>query len=447
MTFTFIRYTQPSWQLNILPKQHKKFASSYIKEEDVPAGMIDERFETLSARLADAGYNLCIRGHLLQSSPDEVSKQHSLPPPTLKDEYTFVRKYWGAPWAAFALLLRLFTLKNPFAEVAAYAATSKVKRINPYQQPFIDANYSKFSPAILPSSLLVGIIIPTLNRYVYLKDVLHDLEKQSYKNFEVLVFDQSDNFDKSFYDQFSLDIKVHHQKEKLLWTARNNAIKSTTAEFLLFFDDDSRVNENWIYEHIKCLDFFSADISAGVSLAAIGQKIPASYGYFRWADQFDSGNAMVKRSVFKKIGLFDEKFNGQRMGDGEFGYRAYLNGFNSISNPNASRIHLKVGSGGLREMGSWDGFRPKKWFAPKPIPSVVYLYKKYLSPPLYRNAIFIGIMLSNIPYKYKRSNKMLLVSILLTIFKSPVLLIQFYRAKKIAAKMFAGAQSPEILKQ
>lgn len=447
MIFRFIKYTQPSWQFNIQLASSKCFASCYIEEQDIPQGIIDDRFETLSARLGDAGYNLCIRGRLLQSSTGEVTKQHELPPPTLKDEYTFVRKYWGAPWASFALLVRMFTFKNPFKEIGAYISSRKVKRINAYAQPFIDESYNGFQSSIINACPLVAVIIPTLNRYTYLKDVLYDLEKQSYKNFEVLVFDQSDNFDSGFYKQFSLPIKVHHQKEKLLWTARNNAVKATAAEYLLFFDDDSRVNENWIHEHLKCIDFYNADISAGVSLATVGQKIPASYSYFRWADQFDSGNAMVKRSVFKSIGLFDEKFNGQRMGDGEFGYRAYLNGFKSISNPLASRVHLKVSSGGLREIGSWDGFRPKKWFAPKPLPSVVYLYKKYLSKPLYLNAVLIGIMLSNVPYKYKRNNKMLLLSMLLTVIKSPVLLIQFYRSAKIANQMRESRQAPELLQQ
>lgn len=412
----------------------------------MPEGIIDTRFETLSARLADSGYNLCIRGKLLQSTAEDIKQQHALPAPTLKDEYTFVRKYWGTPWATFALLVRLITFKNPFKEITAYFATSKIKRINAHAQPFIDTSYATFQSSLVVAAPLVAVIIPTLNRYTYLKDVLHDLEKQSYKNFEVIVFDQSDNFDSNFYDQFNISIRLTYQKQKLLWTARNNAVKVTTAQYLLFFDDDSRVDENWIAEHLKCIDFYKADISAGVSIAALGQKRPQSYDYFRWADQFDSGNAMVKRVVFKHIGLFDEKFNGQRMGDGEFGYRAYLNGFKSMSNPNASRVHLKVGSGGLREMGSWDGFRPKKWFAPKPVPSVVYLLKKYLSKPLYRNSILIGIMLSNVPYKYKRSNKMLLLSMLLTIIKAPILLIQFNKAKTIAAKMQSSTQVPEILK-
>src|SRR5207248_2427570 len=91
--------------------------------------------------------------------------------------------------------------------------------------------------------------------------------------------------------------------------------------------------------------------------------------------------------------------------------------------------------GGLREMGSWDGFRPKKWFAPKPVPSVIYSFKKYFPSHLYKNAILIGIMLSNVRYKYKRSNKMLLLSVLLAIVKAPVLWIQYIRSKHLANKM------------
>src|SRR3546814_19276689 len=74
--------------------------------------------------------------------------------------------------------------------------------------------------------------------------------------------------------------------------------------------------------------------------------------------------------------LFDRQFEKQRMGDGEFGLRAYLSGCIGISNPNAKRIHLKVGNGGLRQIGSWDGFRPTKLFATRPIPRLLYLPRR-----------------------------------------------------------------------
>ena len=445
MIFKFIRYTQPGWQFNVHPQLNIPFASTLITGTKNHQIDLDKQFETESAQLADAGYRLWNKGLLLQSTVEDVEKLSQLPQPTIKDEYVFLNKYWGKPWAAFALLLRIATFKNIFTELKGFFAARKTKRINPHNNPVEISEYKTFASSLLKEEPLVAVIIPTLNRYKYLKDVMTDLEKQTYKNFEVIVFDQSDEFDENFYKQFSLKINAQKQKEKKLWTARNNAVKITAAPLLLFFDDDSRVEPDWIEQHIKCIDFFNADISAGVSLATVGSKIAESYNYFRWADQFDSGNAMVKRNVFKSIGLFDEQFNGMRMGDGEFGFRAYINGFKSISNPLAKRVHLKVSSGGLREMGSWDGFRPTKWFAPKPIPSVVYLFKKYLPTPLYKNAILIGIMLSNVSYKQKKKSSMLALSVFITVIKSPLLYIQYLRSLNIAKHMLNNNYKPEIL--
>ena len=282
---------------------------------------------------------------------------------------------------------------------------------------------------------MVSVIIPTLNRYDLLADSLHDLEKQSYKNFEVIIVDQSDNFSQEYYSSFNLRFSLFHQKEKLLWTARNRAVQNAKGNYLLFFDDDSRVQSNWVEEHLKCLDYFNADISAGVSIAVAGGRVSESYNYFRWADQFDSGNALVKREVFEKIDLFDEKFNNGRMGDGEFGIRAYLHGIKSISNCNAARVHLKADKGGLRETVSWDAFRPKKLFAPKPVPSVLYLIKKYFNHSARRHYILQGMMLSNVGYKYKRSLFMLLLSLLLFVFKLPLLYYQYKSSLLLAEKL------------
>lgn len=434
---------------NLRPDKEISHASYLYHPEYLPLEHLslnnDSAFSTTSAVNADIGYRAWNKGSLGWVNKCTAEKIESLPAPSLKDEYSFLFKYWGKPWATFALLQRLISFRNPAKEVAAFSKASKVKKINPSAEPIIRQDYQKFRSDLIEESPLIAVIIPTLNRYEYLKDVLEDLEKQDYENFEVIVVDQSDPFKKEFYDQFDLRLTVIHQTEKMLWTARNNAVRATEAQYLLFFDDDSRVDPDWIKQHLKCLDYFKCDISAGVSYAKVGMKTPANYSYFRWADQFDSGNALVKREIFKKIGLFDEQFNKQRMGDGEFGIRAYLNGFKSISNPLAYRVHLKVSEGGLREIGSWDGFRPKKWFAPKPVPSVVFLYKKYFPKNLYRRTIALGLILSNVSYRNKGSRKMLAWSVLSSLVLSPVLLIQFLRARSIANRMLQRDDGIKLL--
>ncbi|GEO09942.1 glycosyltransferase family 2 protein [Segetibacter aerophilus] len=450
MQFSFIKYTQPGWLFNLKPSKDISFSSCYYHPDYLPLQKeinveIDSSFETLTAKYADLGYQAWNKGSLTWC--DAEAKKHigEMPNPSLKDEYTFIYKYWGKPWALFALLRRIVSFHNPLSELSAYSKASAKKKVNSHTNTIDRSGFHSYQSQLITSAPLIAVIIPTLNRYVYLKDVLEDLEKQDYQNFEVIIVDQSTPFNEEFYKTFNLRLNVIHQKERLLWTARNNAVKATTADYLLFFDDDSRVEKDWITQHLKCLDYFDCDISAGVSLAKVGMKIPANYSYFRWADQFDSGNAMVKRKLFSTIGLFDEQYNKQRMGDGEFGTRAYLNGYRSISNPYAARVHLKVSDGGLREMGSWDGFRPKKWFAAKPIPSVVFLYKKYYPKQLYNSVILLGIMLSNVSYRNKGSNKMLALSIALTVIKSPLLLIQFLRARSIANKMLQKDNGIQLL--
>ena len=449
MMFSFNRYLQPAWKFNVVPEANIPFSTCYYHPQLLPLqeGVsidADNNYTTEAARNADIGFIAWNKGVLTWADKKTIN-QISQQKPSLQDEYTFTFKYGGKHWATYTLLRRLISLHNPFKEIQAYSKASHVKKINRSSDPLLRNDYHSFQSPLVESAPFISVIIPTLNRYQYLKDVLLDLEKQDYKNFEVIIVDQSDPFDQSFYKQFNLKLQVVHQKEKLLWTARNNAVKMSAAEYLLFFDDDSRVDPDWITQHVKALDYFKADISAGVSLAVIGSKVPESYNFFRWADQFDSGNALVKRDVFKKIGMFDLNFNKQSMGDGEFGIRAYLNGLRSISNPYAKRIHLKVAAGGLREIGHWDGFRPKKWFAPKPLPSVVYLFKKHYPKALYREAILMGLMLSNVSYKNKRSSNMLALSVFLTVLKSPLLLVQFLKSRSRANTMLRSGDKIEYL--
>ncbi|WP_245574758.1 glycosyltransferase family 2 protein [Gaetbulibacter saemankumensis] len=350
------------------------------------------------------------------------------------DEYRFIRTYFNKVWVFYVFILRLLTLHNPVKEWGGWYKTREVKRFDVCSNPLDYHQWDVFDSKLLHRKPLVTVVIPTLNRYDYLKDVLIDLERQDYTNFEVIVIDQSTPFEASFYKDFSLDIHVEYQEEKALWLARNKAIKQAKGTYILLFDDDSRVEADWIRNHLKCLDFFDAQISSGVSLSLVGAEIPGHYSYFKVSDQIDTGNVLIKRGVFNALGLFDRQFEGQRMGDGEFGLRCYLAGYKNISNPYAKRLHLKVGTGGLREMGSWDAFRPKKWLAPRPIPSVLYFYRRYFGNTAARYALLRTVPLSILPYRFKRNKPLLVLGGVLTLFFLPVVCYQVFWSWYLSTK-------------
>jgi len=122
------------------------------------------------------------------------------------------------------------------------------------------------------------------------------------------------------------------------------------------------------------------------------------------------------------------------MGDGEFGLRAYLNGFKNISNPKAKRIHLKVTQGGLRQMGSWDGWRPKKLLAPRPVPSVLYLSRKYYGNKNTVRMILTSVLPSLVPYRFKHSKLLKLLSVVFFPILLPLVSYQVILSWKLASK-------------
>lgn len=430
MIFDFLKYLQPTSYFR-LKRKHNGYIFPIVDRLDevvkkqVP---VDVCYSSQKAQVYDQSWRLLQKGYI-----GDVATYQDFDQLPLLDEYRFIRKNFNSVWVIYVLLLRLFSFQNPFKELSAFFKTRGVKRVDEHQNPIKYDNYEKYASPVIIQQPLVSVIIPTLNRYPYLKDVLKDLEQQEYTNFEVIVVDQSEPFQREFYDQFDLDLQLIYQEEKALWLARNVAIRKSKGDYILLFDDDSRIDPDWISHHLKTLDFFNADLSSGVSISTHGAKVPASYAHFGISSQLDTGNVLLKKTIFKDIGLFDRQFEKQRMGDGEFGLRAYLAGYLNISNPYAKRLHLKVGSGGLRQMGSWDGFRPKKWFDPRPIPSVVYLFRKYHGNKAAKLALLKTVPSSIIPYKYKSSSLMMMLGGLISIFLLPIVALQVRKSWKLAS--------------
>ena len=442
MPFRFLKYLQPVRYFSV-PRldgtyiyPHFQGIPEYIKEKTKP----HPKFTSQSAREYDASWQALHLGFVPEQQFYTSFKK--LP---VKDEYVFIRSYFSPIWSLYVLLLRLLSFKNPLKEIAGFLYARGIKKQQLASKALPYKDFNTFASDLVASKPFVSVIIPTLNRYEYLKDVLEDLEKQSYQHFEVIVVDQSDDFSEDFYEQFNVNIHLIHQNEKALWLARNTAIEVSKAELLLFFDDDSRVDEDWILQHLRCLDYFNAEGSSGVSLSAVGSEIPSNYSFFRISDQLDTGNVLLKKSVFRKIGLYDRQFEKQRMGDGEFGMRMYVNNLTNISNPYASRVHLKVGTGGLRHMGSWDAFRTKKLFAPRPIPSVLYLYRTYYGAARSRLALLKTVPPSIVPYRFKKSRKLKLLGIFVSVFLLPVIGVQVLLSwHKATKKLKEGPKIREL---
>lgn len=440
MPFTFLTYLQPTHYFRLFTKTGISVFPKVTELPDIILNQLlaDTGYTSQLAQDYDLSWQAIQMGYI--GSVETYTHFETIP---IRDEYRFIRKQFHPVWVFYVLLMRLFTFHNPFKEMKAWLTSAKVKRkvsLAVLEYP----KWENFQSPLIAQEPLVSVIIPTLNRYNYLKDVLEDFETQDYKCFEVIVVDQSEPFQPDFYKDFQLQIRVIRQEEKALWLARNTAIKVANGKFIALSEDDVRIQPDWLSTHLKALDFFQAQVSAGVFYPQ-GQSIPKDRSFFALASQFATGNAMLYKDVFKTVGLFDRQFEKQRMGDAEFGLRVYLEGIKSVSNPFASCIDVKAGTGGLREMGSWDAFRPTTFFAPRPIPSVLYYYRKYYGNSAARWALWRTIPISILPYQFKKNKVMLVLGVLLSILLLPVVVFQVFKSWRLASeKLEEGALIEEL---
>ena len=434
ISYNLMKYIRPIWYFHLEPKKSLNVWVDFEKLSGKALSLIhyDSEYSHPTICSWDASYQALMKGIVKQAGNNIKTDEIELLP---ADIYRFTRKYNKNIWLYVTFFQRLLFLYNPVGEFIALWQTRKVKYTNLFYTYYDYENYPDFDSPLIKSNFLITIIIPTYNRYESLKRLLKDLEIQSYINFEVIVIDQSHPFQEEFYNEYKLNHLVIRQEKPALWSARNSGIESAKSEYLLFLDDDSRIAPNLILEHLKCLDFFQVDISSGVSISRVGAKVPENYYFFRWSDQMDTGNVLIKKKVFEKCGLFDEQFEKMRMGDSEFGVRSYLNGFKNISNPKASREHLKIAKGGLRDMGHWDAYRSIHIFVPRPIPSVLYLYRKYWGDYAAILKLIQIIPFSLTPYSLKGKKIGYILSFVVLLLLLPVVLIQVIFSWYLSTRM------------
>ncbi|MDX5428135.1 MAG: glycosyltransferase family 2 protein [Bacteroidota bacterium] len=434
--FPILKYLTPTHYFHLRPKvDHGYFPTAEQLDKAGWKLEPDTRFRSEEAQLRDLGWRALHSGFI---NPRGVSGQDVWTPVNLpvRDQYLFLRKNFHSIWILYVLLVRLLSFKDPIREISGYLGTRGTRRERFSADTSLPSGFDQ-AVDLIQAKTRVTVIIPTLNRYSYLKDALEDLEKQTYREFEVVVVDQSEPFDLEFYKDFDLDIRPIHQEEKALWLARNRGIQEAKYDIVAFTEDDVRLPKTWLEDHLKCLDHFDSDISSGVFYPT-GSSVPNERNFFKYAEQFATGNVVLFKRVFEENGLYDRTFERQRMGDGEYGLRSYLAGYRSIANPRACCEDVKAPVGGLRQMGSWDAFRPKKFWSPRPIPSVIYFFRKYFGAVVTRWALLKNIPPSIMPYQFKRSKPAMLVGGLISVLLLPIVLYQVFWSWRLANRMLGN---------
>jgi len=176
-------------------------------------------------------------------------------------------------------------------------------------------------------NLIVSVIIPTYNRAEMVKRAIKSVFKQTYKNFEVIIVDDgsTDNTEAVIQKMRERNRRtryIKHKKNRGGTAARNTGIKNARGKYIAFLDSDDEWLPEKLEKQMKMLQGSPTEV--GVNYSALWKirgnkrfyfpspKIFACDGYIH--NIILEGNSyigtpcsLVKKQVFEKVGMFDEK--------------------------------------------------------------------------------------------------------------------------------------------
>lgn len=240
------------------------------------------------------------------------------------------------------------------------------------------------------------VIIPNYNGRKFLDTCFDSLEKQTYRAFRVIVVDNgsTDGSREWLREHESDRVRVIYLEKNTGFSfAVNAGIRAAGTKYVLLLNNDIRADERFIEYLVKAVSasprIFSV-ASRMIQMAHPDRLDSAGdlYTVLGWAynrgidcdpDRFSrpaevfsacAGAAIYRRSVFRKIGLFDE-MHFAYLEDIDVGYRARIYGYRNIYCPQAVVYHVGSGSSGSK----YNAFKVKLSAR-----NNVYLYYKNMSP-------------------------------------------------------------------
>lgn len=172
---------------------------------------------------------------------------------------------------------------------------------------------------------LVSVIMNCYNGETYLAEAVKSILEQTYKNFEVIFWDnQSKDKSAIIYKSFK-DIRLKYyyaQKHTSLYDARNLAIKKSKGKFIAFLDTDDQWTKNKLYLQVSKLkneriglvysNYYFLNQVTGLQKIAYKKKLPEGMIYKKLLNDYciGIGTVVMRKSIFLRYkNFFNKKFN------------------------------------------------------------------------------------------------------------------------------------------
>lgn len=452
----WIDFVSPTWMLNRDPDPDIQ-ASSWrlslqaclVRSEVLrQLGGPDPHYQSLTAAGLELGLRYIRQGAFVQHVSGLIPQQDpsisvSIP---LVDQVRFIQAGFGRRWALWAGFRAVASGAHaPHAVVKALRQASKLPppiQAAPYRRP-------KIKPVWPDQEAHVTVLIPTINRYPYLRTLLGQLRRQTVPPLEILVVDQTPlaQRDVTLKENFpDLPLRLFTLEQAGQCSSRNLGLQTAHGVFILFIDDDDEVPPDLIEKHLIRLAEPGVNISNGLAHEVGAGELPPDFQFRRVSNVFPTNNTMIRKAILHTSGLFDLAYDHGQRADHDLGMRLYLNGELLILNPEIKVLHHHAPMGGLREhkarVATYAASRSSLLKLDLPTVSDFYLAKRYYSTRQVGEMLWISILgtFSIRGSWWKRALKALLSALRL-----PITLWQLHKRSQKADTLLADyPQIPQL---
>jgi glycosyltransferase involved in cell wall biosynthesis len=361
-------------------------------------GGFDADFETLDMKGLSFGFDLIRNGGIPIYVKGLFTKnQIQFKSYSTEDLFKFFRKKFKKEHVNY-LLIRQGFFKPSFWKSYLLTRNFLQDKNIPFVSPK-ELNPIKGNPT-------VSFLIPTMMRQEMTHQLLMDLNEQTYLPTTVIIVDATpkEKREMHWYDkkQFRFELLVKWQTSKGSCRARNEAIELSKDDYIIFADDDIRIQPNYIENHIRFLQTYKADACNGLDIQADNfsqgledlelkiSKLSPERFKVGVTSSFNNANSCVLRKHVNMLGGNDINYDGGYGEDGDFGLSLVKKGITVMYNSFSRNLHLKPPAGGYRWWGSeakilgkkrkkqpWELDTPVGIVRPVPSPTIMYQILKH----------------------------------------------------------------------
>jgi len=219
---------------------------------------------------------------------------------------------------------------------------------------------------------LVSIIIPIYNQYNYTFKCLQSIKKNvRSNNYEIILADDnSQEEDTKNIHNYIKNIKIVRNEKNLGFLLNcNNAAKYALGKYLLFLNNDTQVQVNWLESLLSLIESNTKiglvgskliypdgrlqeaggiiwNDASGWNYGRLDKPEKAEYNYLKEVDYISGASIMIEKKLWNNIGGFDKRYTPAYYEDVDLAFEVRKRGFQVVFQPKSTLIHFEGISNG-----------------------------------------------------------------------------------------------------